>query len=312
MDASIAQVIYLSFASLTLMCLSTTESTIESNSLKSANTTLLQPDNTTYGDKNAFQSLTNIVGNNITSFSSRNESNNIINEELEKLEHSGYLFFPHIYRAFIRAGKSPEDFNISAACSHNLANYYKGLYLKKAWAWNKQHQGPVFSSLQNSTKDLYSVALQNSTKDLYSVALQNSTKDLYSVALQNSTKDLYSVALQNSTKDLYSVALQNSTKDLYSVALQNSTKDLYSVALQNSTKDLYSVALQNSTKDLYSVALQNSTKDLYSVALQNSTKDLYSVALQNSTKDLYSVALQNSTKDLYSVAFRTAPRTCIQ
>ncbi|XP_055881459.1 uncharacterized protein LOC106079467 isoform X2 [Biomphalaria glabrata] len=174
MDASIAQVIYLSFASLTLMCLSTTESTIESTSLKSANTTLLQPDNTTYGDKNAFQSLTNIVGNNITSFSSRNESNNIINEELEKLEHSGYLFFPHIYRAFIRAGKSPEDFNISAACSHNLANYYKGLYLKKAWAWNmydatgKQRAGILTGALTwagNYQQCLDSLGYRNNIKE---------------------------------------------------------------------------------------------------------------------------------------------------
>ncbi|KAH9507905.1 hypothetical protein Btru_053177 [Bulinus truncatus] len=63
-------------------------------------------------------------------------NDSIINDELEKLEKSGYLLFPHIYRAFILAGKSPWEFTISSKCGDQLTSYYNGLNLRQAWAWN--------------------------------------------------------------------------------------------------------------------------------------------------------------------------------
>ncbi|BFZ22751.1 hypothetical protein BsWGS_25791 [Bradybaena similaris] len=49
-----------------------------------------------------------------------------------------YLLLPHVYRAFINAGASPEfmaNYSVSSLCQNDLQHYYNGLVNKKAWAW---------------------------------------------------------------------------------------------------------------------------------------------------------------------------------
>ncbi|XP_059169777.1 uncharacterized protein LOC131951395, partial [Physella acuta] len=60
----------------------------------------------------------------------------IISDEIEKLQSSGYLFFPHIYRAFLDAGRRPLFYNSSEDCSRNLETYYNAFIDRKGWAWN--------------------------------------------------------------------------------------------------------------------------------------------------------------------------------
>lgn len=46
-----------------------------------------------------------------------------------------YLMFPHIYRAFIHAGRNPGQYNVTVECQGDLILYFKGLNKKKGWAW---------------------------------------------------------------------------------------------------------------------------------------------------------------------------------
>ena len=68
-----------------------------------------------------------------------------VREQLDALSRARYLLFPHIYRAFIDAGRSPSRYNVSNVCQGDLRRYYTALNQKKAWAWRRESDAPSLS-----------------------------------------------------------------------------------------------------------------------------------------------------------------------
>lgn len=62
-----------------------------------------------------------------------------VQEQIDALTKARYLLFPHIYRAFIDAGRSPSDYNVSSGCQGDLTRYYWALSQEKAWAWRREY-----------------------------------------------------------------------------------------------------------------------------------------------------------------------------
>ena len=60
-------------------------------------------------------------------------------EQIDALTKARYLLFPHIYRAFIDAGRSPSHYNVSSGCQGDLTRYYSALNMRKAWAWRCEY-----------------------------------------------------------------------------------------------------------------------------------------------------------------------------
>nr|KAG5696047.1 hypothetical protein BaRGS_017159 [Batillaria attramentaria] len=61
-----------------------------------------------------------------------------LQKQIDDLAKARYLIFPHIYRAFIDAGKSPGHYNITSGCQSDLIRYYHGLNHNEGWAWRYQ------------------------------------------------------------------------------------------------------------------------------------------------------------------------------
>jgi hypothetical protein len=58
-----------------------------------------------------------------------------LKDQIDSLTKARYLLFPHIYRAFIDAGRAPKAYNVSEGCQKDLTKYYWALNQQKAWAW---------------------------------------------------------------------------------------------------------------------------------------------------------------------------------
>lgn len=89
---------------------------VVSNALDQPSTKAFDPDEEWYGDS--------FVGN-----------DSDIQTQIDAQTKARYLLFPHIYRAFIDAGRTPLIYNVSAGCQKDLSRYYWALNKQKAWAW---------------------------------------------------------------------------------------------------------------------------------------------------------------------------------
>lgn len=105
--------------------LPTTSTTLQSPTTNPQTTTLPPPTTPTSTDLPVANSTTK-------------DYSDIISDEIEKLQSSGYLFFPHIYRAFLDAGRRPLFYNSSEDCSRNLESYYNAFVDRDGWAWNSK------------------------------------------------------------------------------------------------------------------------------------------------------------------------------
>lgn len=72
----------------------------------------------------------------------------LVGEDVDIWIRSGSLLLPQLHRAFILAGKTPDNYSISQQCALHLSRYYIALAESKDWAWNsKLIIGALFLSL---------------------------------------------------------------------------------------------------------------------------------------------------------------------
>lgn len=62
-----------------------------------------------------------------------------LQQQIERLRKTGYLLFPHVFRAFIDVGNHPDAYNVSTACQQDLKRYLWGLNNYEDWAWRCEY-----------------------------------------------------------------------------------------------------------------------------------------------------------------------------